>query len=486
MQFWQIIAACFARKEEMKRFEEKKLNAWLNSPYRKPLVIRGARQVGKSTMVRQFARENGLTLHEVNLERHPTLADAFKTHDIKRILGEIQFICGKGPVNVEKSLLFLDEIQATPVAIQTLRYFYEDCPELRVIAAGSLMEFALSKKTFTMPVGRIEYLFLGPMTFEETLLSLGEEHLLELLRGYRTTDAFPMSAHERLLELQRIFLLVGGMPEAVQRFVDTRDFDGVLDIHASIVETYRDDFAKYAGRTDLLRLHKIFDYVPKGIGEKFKYVRIDPGEQARELKKAVDLLAKAQVIMRAFHTDASGPPLGATIDDRIFKPFFLDCGLVNFICGIRQISPEILKRREFINEGKIAEQFIAQHIPCLGNRNTRPLLTYWLREGRSKNAEVDFIVQLDQWIVPIEVKAGKSGTLKSLQQFALQKGSERAVRFDLNPPSLMNVRHSLRQPGQTLNVSFDLLSLPLYMIEELPRIFKESAWRMDESGAGDR
>ncbi len=469
----QEIDACLPEMDKMKRFEEQKLDIWLNSLYRKPLVIRGARQVGKSTLVRQFARDNGLTLHEVNLERHPALADVFKTHDIKKILGEIQFICGKGPVNAEKSLLFLDEIQATPVAIQTLRYFYEDCPELHVIAAGSLMEFALSKKTFTMPVGRIEYLFLGPMTFEETLLALGKERLLKLLRDYRADDAFPESAHERFLDIQRVYLLVGGMPEAVQRYVDTRDFDGVIDVHASIVETYRDDFAKYARQADLLRLHKVFDYVPMGIGEKFKYVRVDSRDQARELRRVVDLLAKAQVIMRAFHTDASGPPLRATIDDRIFKPFFLDCGLVNFICGVRKISPDVLKRREFINEGKIAEQFIAQHLSCLGRRNTRPILTYWLREGRSKNAEVDFIVQFDQSIVPIEVKAGKSGSLKSLQQFILQKKTERAIRFDLNPPSRMNVRHSLKQPDGTVSVSFNLLSLPLYMIEEAPRLFRE-------------
>ena len=455
----------------MDRIAEKRLAGWLDSTYRKPLIIRGARQVGKSTLVRQFADHKKLILHEVNLERHPTLAEVFKTQDTGKILRELEFICGKGPISGKDGLLFLDEIQAAPVAIQTLRYFYEDHPELPVISAGSLLEFTMSKHSFSMPVGRVEYLYLGPVTFEETLAAMEKSVLLDLLGNYHLHEVFPQSAHDQLLELQRVWLLVGGMPEAIQRFIDTNSLDAVFDVHASIIETYKDDFAKYATQADLLRLHKVFNYVAMAASEKFKYVRVDPEEQSRELRKAVDLLEKAQIIMKACHTDASGLPLGATINRRIFKPFFLDCGLMNSICGVQWISLNELKQMSFINKGHVAEQFIAQHLAFIGKNNVSPFLTYWLREGRAGNAEIDFITQLGQAIVPVEVKAGKSGSLKSLHQFVNQKKVRVGVRFDLNIPSYQHVSHALSQGGESVQVEFDLLSLPLYMIEELPRIF---------------
>lgn len=461
----------------IKRFAEKRLKDWLNEPQRKPLVIRGARQVGKSTLVRQFAENHGLILHEVNLEQHLTLTDIFKSQNISRILNELEFICGKGRIDQSGSLLFLDEIQAIPFAIQTLRYFYEDCPDLPVISAGSLLEFALSKHSFSMPVGRIEYLFLGPMTFEETLDAMDEKSLLNLIRDYKLLDVFPISAHERLLEIQRLYFLVGGMPEAVQRFTKNNDLNEAFNVHTSIVETYRDDFSKYASQADLLRIHKVFEYVPLAVGHKIKYASIDKKEQARDLSKAIDLLTNAQVMMKAFHTDASGFPLRATVNTRIFKPFFLDCGLMNAMCGVQWISFDELNTKAFINKGKVSEQFIAQHIAYLGKSNVRPSLTYWLREGRSSNAEVDFVLQIGQFIVPVEVKAGKSGTLKSIQQFVFQKKTLVAVRFDLNAPTIQHVDHSLKQSSGTVKVSFDLISLPLYMIEELPRIFMESTHR---------
>ncbi len=455
----------------MKRNAEKRLGEWFKNVRRKPMVIRGARQVGKSTLVRQFAKRNGLTLHEINLERHPKLTDLFASHDTRRILNELEYICQKGPINKMGGMLFLDEIQSVPIAIQTLRYFYEDCPELPVIAAGSLLEFSLSKHSFSMPVGRIEYLFLGPVTFKETLSAFNEKDLLNLLAGYFLPDIFPMAAHERLLEILRIYFLTGGMPEAVQVYIDTQDLNQVFDVHASIVETYRDDFAKYATQADLLRLHRVFDYIPISIGDRIKYVRIDPHEQARDLRRALDLLAKAQVIMKAYHSDASGLPVRASIDQRKFKTYFMDCGLMNSMCGIQWISPDDLKTKDFVNKGRVAEQFIAQHMAFSGKNNKSPSLTYWLREGRSSNAEIDFILQLGQSIVPVEVKAGKSGSLKSLLQFAHQKQTPTAIRFDMNAPTFQKVKHSIKQTADTAEVFFDLLSLPLYMVEEAERIF---------------
>jgi len=453
----------------MKRKAEARLQKWIHSKSRKPLIIRGARQVGKSTLVRHFAEANNLTLHEINLERHTRLADLFKSFDTRRILEDLEFIIQKGSILEKGGILFLDEIQAVPSAIQALRYFYEDFPDLPVVAAGSLLEIILSKHSFSMPVGRIEYLFLNPMTFEEVLEAFGQHDLIKLLLEYTLDRSFPESAHNRLLELQRKYFITGGMPEAVARFVETSSFEEVSEVQAAILETYRDDFAKYATKSALLRLHKILDYVPGAVGEKFKYVNVDNQEQARELKTALELLVKARLIHLAFHTDASGPPLKANINRKIFKPFFLDCGLMNFICGVRNISLEQLTNRKFVNEGKIAEQFIAQHLIAIEKSNISPDLHYWLREAKSANAEVDFLIQFGQEILPVEVKSGQSGSLKSLHQFALRKNASRAIRFDLNKPSLQIVQPSVRTKEKSVTVNFDLLSLPLYFVEQIFR-----------------
>ena len=457
----------------MRRFSEIRLSQWINSKHRKPLVIRGARQVGKSTLVRQFAEKQGLVLHEVNLERHLSLSDLFKSQNTQQILRELEFISGKGPINTKGSLLFLDEIQAIPIALQTLRYFYEDYPELPVITAGSLLEFALADHSFPMPVGRIEYLFMGPVSFEEYISAKNEDKLFELLQNYLLEENFPQTAHERLLELQRQYLLVGGMPEAVQRYLDTEDINQVFEVQTSIVETYRDDFSKYTTKNELLRVHKVFDHVPLAAGDKFKYSKVDLNSQAREVKKSVDLLAKAGIIYIIYHTDASGIPLKATVNDKVFKSYFLDCGLMNRICGINWISSNELVDQKFINEGRIAEQFIAQQLLYMGKLNERPTLHYWLREGRSGNAEVDFVLQVNNKIIPVEVKGGMSGTLKSIQQFICQKAVPLAVRFDLNLPSFQHVSHTTKYHSKDRLVEFDLLALPLYMVEQLPRLLEE-------------
>lgn len=455
----------------MKRFAEEDLETWYMRKNRKPLVVRGARQVGKTTLIRNFAKNRKLELHEINLERFPDLAGIFSKPDTVEILREIEYIVGKGKIEPGHCILYIDEIQAVPAALKTLRYLYEDYPDLAVVAAGSLLEFTLSDHTYSMPVGRIEYLYLGPMTFEEFLTAKNETDLLALLRSYDYAADFPLAAHKRLMKLQREYLIVGGMPEAVQMFIETDDFDEVMNVHASIIETYRDDFAKYASGAELLRLHRVFDYVPSAAGEKIKYSNIDPNEKSRELRKAIGLLDQANVIARVYHSKASGLPIKAGKDDLVFKMFFLDIGLMNRVCGIRNISLAQLETRDFINEGKMAEQFIQQHLLRIGRKNEKPQLFYWLREGRSVNAEIDFVLQLEGHVVPVEVKAGRSGTMRSLHRFIWEKKLEFAVRFDLNLPSTLKAAHSMNYNKKNASVEFQLISLPLYMVEQLPRVY---------------
>jgi predicted AAA+ superfamily ATPase len=449
----------------VKRNAEHYLKHWLSKSGRKPLVIRGARQVGKSTLVRNFAKNHDLDLVEINLERHKNLNKLFETNNVHEICRELEYISDKNLTDFHGKLLFLDEIQAVPEAIPCLRYFYEDLPGLAVISAGSLLEFVLSKHNFSMPVGRIEYLFLGPMNFIEFLEAQKQQKLIDLISNYSWDETFPLSAHERLLMLLRDFLIVGGMPEAVSVFENRKNLDDVIDIHLSIIETYQDDFAKYARYSQLSKIQNVFQYVPQAIGNKVKYSNIDPHSQAREVKASIDLLAKAGVITKVNHSNASGLPIGAGINSKIYKLYFLDVGLANTMCGIKHINLEMLKDLRFVNEGNIAEQFIAQHLLYTGRLNSTPELFYWLREEKSRNAEVDFLTIVDGEIIPVEVKAGKSGTLKSLHQFAHQKNFHTALRFDLNMPSRQEFGYALpNNNSNTHNIRFDLYSLPLYMV----------------------
>lgn len=458
----------------MKRFAEDHIAAWLRKAGRKPLVIRGARQVGKSTLVRQAADAGGLTLYDVNLERHPELQLVFGTMDPRRILREIELVVRKGPIDSTRGLLFLDEIQAVPAAIAALRYLYEERPDLPIVAAGSLLEFTLSEHSFSMPVGRVEYYHLGPMSFGEFLVANRQEELEHYLQAYRSPADFSAVAHDGLMTLLRDYLFTGGMPEAVKSFVDDHDPESVRDIHLSILNTYRDDFAKYADRNQLQRLRRVFEYVPAAIGKKFMYAQVNREWKAREIRAAVDLLAQAGIIHRVHHVSGAGIPLGAGAVDRVFKPLFLDVGLMNTACGASPLTLHEFESQRFLHEGALAEQFVGQHLLYAAGAQSKPELFYWLREGKNANAEIDYVIPVGGRVVPVEVKAGACGSLRSLHQFVAAYAAPSALRFDLNPPSLQRVRHEAITPRGKQNVLFDLMSLPLYHAEHVANRTRET------------
>ncbi len=464
----------------MWRLAEIQLLNWYQHPKRKPLILRGARQVGKSTLVRNFAQSQGLPLTEINLEKHPRLNNIFKTNDVPQILLELAVLSGR---DLGKSLLFLDEIQAAPYALPALRYFFEERPDIPLIAAGSLLEFVLAEHGFSMPVGRIDYLHLGPMSFGEFLLALREDSLLELIRNYRIGTLFSEMAHERLLRRQREYLFVGGMPEAVLVYSESQSPIETKKVHRSVLQTYEDDFAKYSrpGKERRL-LQKTVAVVPKIIGKKIKYAEISREDRSGDVKAALDLLIKARLMIPVFHSDCSGIPLKANQDDAVYKLYFLDVGLFNHLCGLEWSDLSQLTERELIHEGVLAEQFAAQHLSYRDQGLDPPHLNYWLRESRSQNAEVDFVIAIGNTILPIEIKSGRSGGLKSLQQFVLIKKVETAFRFDLNLPSRQRVSHKLTGPGGA-TVDYDLVSLPLYMVEWVIPLYRgETAQQHAERG----
>lgn len=452
----------------MKRQDECRLLAWLSVPRRKPLVLRGARQVGKSTLVRQFAAHQGLVLNEVNLERHLRLEKVFASLNMTLIRSEIEALVGRS-ITAQNSLLFLDEIQATPSALQALRYLYEDLPDVPVIAAGSLLEFALAARGFSMPVGRIDCHHMGPMLFREFLEAI-EPPLCRYLDEIAPDAALPESAHLKLLQRQRQYFFVGGMPEAVLALVDTGSIEEAAAVHRRIASTYEDDFAKYARQRELALLQRVFRQLPRQVGQKLKYVNYSREERSRDVKAAIEHLVKARVCSRVCASPCSGVPLHADADESVCKLLFLDVGLMNHMCGVDWIAISRTDDTRLVNEGAVAEQFIGQHLAYADAGTEAPKLAYWLREARAANAEVDYIVSRGPEIFPVEVKAGRTGALRSLHQFVAHKKTPVAIRFDLNQPSRQHVDHQLPPASGHTHARFDLISLPLYAVGELNRI----------------
>jgi hypothetical protein len=456
----------------MKRLIETQLNHWLQKPRRKPLVIRGARQVGKSTLVRNFAQSQKLILAEINLERHEKLNGIFKTGDLNVIIPELELLA-RTSLRQANTLLFLDEIQSAPEAIAALRYFYEEMPQLTVIAAGSLLEFILDQHNFSMPVGRVEYLHLGPMSFREFLMAGQEEMLLACLEEFQLSRSLPQTAHQQLLRKQREYLFIGGMPESILAYCESRSMLGAREIHRSIIQTYQDDFAKYSRSPALGRVHKVFNTIPAIAGEKVKYANISREDRSGDIKQAIELLIRARVLLPAYHSHCSGIPIKSGMMEKHYKLFFLDVGLLNYLHGLDWQQITALDERALLNEGILAEQFIAQHLAYRHEGLEPPELFYWIREGKSANAEVDFVTSTGKTVVPIEVKAGKSGSIKSLQQFVMEKKASLACRFDLNPPGIQDLSHQTRYKQQMITVNYRLLSLPLYLVEALHKILQE-------------
>jgi predicted AAA+ superfamily ATPase len=451
------------------RIQEIALSTWLTRPRRKPLVIRGARQVGKSTLIRTFAQNSTRRLVEINLEDHRSnLRTVIETGQFDEALSALVRVAGIDfRQNPEAHFLFLDEVQAIPACLPLLRYFYEKLPELAVVAAGSVLEFTLNDGSFSMPVGRVEYLHVAPLTFKEFLAAKGLLNLQDVVENASpwTPHSPTQSEHTQLLASLREFFLVGGLPEVVLTARE-QGFAEAAAIQRNIMASYRDDLQKYPATAHIRTIvREIFDRSPIQIAKKVKYTQLSPNHPARDVRKALCLLLDAGVLLEATHSHGNGIPLGAESDPDVRKLFFLDVGLLCSASGLTMRDLAAPASVEFVNEGALAEQFVAQELAA-SEAGLRKPLHYWLREGKSDNAEVDFLWSLGKTIVPLEVKAGASGRLKSLGELCRSKSIPHAVRFDGNMPSVATVKPSSGH-------HFELISLPLYMASETDRVLKE-------------
>lgn len=443
------------------------LQVWLKSPRRKPLVLRGARQVGKTWLVRELARQQGLKLIELNFEKSLQHSKIFASNEVQDILLSLEGVINE-KIIPEKSLLFLDEIQAAPQLLAKLRWLAEDLPNLPVIAAGSLLDFTLKKHNFSMPVGRVGYMFLYPLSFQEFLIATDRKQQLEYIQNYNLADKLLPTMHELLCQAVREYVLIGGMPDAVMAWQQTKSLLEVSQTHHNLINTYRDDFAKYDTRINRERLDEVLIKIPAILGQKFKPSLITTEQQAKTVQSACALLETAKIAHKIYSIDATGLPLDANRNEKIFKCIFLDIGLVSAMLNLKMGNTnQGFFNLSLANDGGLAEQLVGQSLLCNQEYFQQPALNYWVREKKGSAAEVDYVIQHGGNIVPLEVKSGSTGTLKSLHMIAALREFNMAVRINNDIPSVVNIN----TPTQIDKIAkYKLVSLPFYLLEQLPRL----------------
>ena len=419
-----------------KRLIDNYLSEWASRDTHKPVLLRGARQVGKSTAVKELSKKFD-SFVEINFEKQPKYKILFDDDlDVKRIVPQISAIYGTS-IKPGQTLLFLDEIQECPRAIMALRFFKEDMPELHVIAAGSLLEFAL-KELPTFGVGRIHSMFMYPMTFDEFLEANGQQLLIETRNEASIDNPLPEPIHNKLVDFLRTYMLVGGMPEAVKTWVEYHDYIRCQEVQDDIVVTYEDDFPKYKKNVDPTLLRRTLRSVAVQAGKKFVYTKVGLDYKTAEVKKAVELLTLAGILHPVTHTDANGLPLGSEEDKSYQKMLLLDTGLLlrllNMSLGdVSELTTQILtaSTTDLANKGPMAEMVVGLEMLHNMSPNIRHELYYWVRHAKNSQAEIDYIATYLQTVVPIKVKADTQGGMKSLWAFMRDKRLHYAIRCSM-------------------------------------------------------
>lgn len=424
----------------MKRLIDHYLQEWKNSSRRKSLLLRGARQVGKTYAVRQLGRQYE-NFVEINLERMPELHTIFeKDLHPERITKALSYVL-KTQIRPGKTLLFFDEVQALPKAIIALRYFYELMPELHVIAAGSLLDFAIEK--VGIPVGRVQSLYVYPVSFIEFLVAGGYVGLASEIMEHDPSDTMSEVLHEKLVDLLGNYMAIGGMPEAVDCWWSKQDVFECATVKQELIVAYRQDFGKYARTAQIKYVELLFNQVPLQQGQKFKFSAIDGEYRKRELSPAMDLLETAGIVHKVYNSSGQGIPLGAEIDPQHFKANFLDIGLSQTVLGLEMHQWLLNPLQEYINKGSLVEAFVGQEMLVYSDPVMKKNLYYWQRESRASQAEVDYLQQLGSEVIPIEVKSGSGTALKSMRIFLeSHKSSPYGIRLSTQNYSLFGQLHS--------------------------------------------
>jgi predicted AAA+ superfamily ATPase len=431
------------------------LRKWANSQHRKPLVLRGARQVGKTTIIEEFAKEFD-TFLSLNLERTVDKA-IFESNDAPEDVLTAIYLLKNKERKQGRTLLFIDEVQTSRKAVHLLRYFYEDLPELYVIAAGSMLE-TLIDVHISFPVGRVEYLAMRPCSFSEFLGAIGENQIKDKLLSIELPEAI----HSRVMKLFNEFVLVGGMPEVVASYAEKRDIVALRKIYDTLLSGYRDDVEKYASnKTERNVLRHILKNGWRYAGERIKFECFgESNYKSREVGEAFRTLEKAMILELCYPTVITNVPLSPDLK-KSPKLLWLDTGIVNYVAknqlelfGTQDIS-ELWK-------GKIAEHIVGQEI-LSHNDSVLAQRNFWVRDAKNSQAELDFVVQTESQIVPVEVKSGHNSKIKSLHSFMAVSKHDFAIRFWNNPMQ----KDMVELPN---GKKYMLLNLPFYYAEVLDLI----------------
>jgi predicted AAA+ superfamily ATPase len=415
----------------LKRKIDIDLLEWKNDNDRKPLLLRGARQVGKSSAVRELSKyfDNFL---EINFE-HKEYADAkriFERHSDPRLICDELSALYETPIIVGQTLLFFDEVQSCPDVIASLRYFYEQTPKLHVIAAGSLLEFALQNIP-SYAVGRVRSMYMYPFSFEEFLQAMGREILLDKLHTATPQNPFSEEIHKKLKELFLRFIVIGGMPEVVSKYASGGSLLECQNRLDELTETLYNDFAKYKLRVPAVRLEEIFSAVVAQTGQKFRYAEITTSANQVQIKESIELLKMAGLIYSTTHSSANGLPLAAETNSRYRKLMIFDTGIYQRFLRLDLTSLLLNEKIEQINKGALAEMFVGIELVKSQNNRLPAELYYWQREKSGSTAEIDYVIQKGQNIVPVEVKAGTKGTMQSMFLFLAEKQSQYGIRCSM-------------------------------------------------------
>ena len=426
----------------LQRFILKKLIEWKNSKYRKPLILKGARQIGKTYILKQFGEENYEGVAYFNFDHDEDLYNLFsKTKDPKRILEQLAFIYGKA-ILPEKTLIIFDEIQECPNALNSLKYFQEEANEYHIVCAGSLLGIRLSHTSF--PVGKVEFLNMYPMTFSEFLIADNCENLVEYMKSIKDIQSIPDIFFNQLEEKLKAYFIIGGMPEAVKAWVNEKDIELVNNIQENILKAYENDFSKHTQNSEANKISLIWNSIPSQLAKenkKFLYQTVKEGARAREYENALNWLNDANLIYKIYNVRKTDFPLKAYNDLSAFKIYMNDIGLLRRMSNLD--SRIVIEGDRLFEEfkGAFTENYVLNML-CIIFDNVPNYFIF-------NRYEIDFVFQYKNDIIPIEVKSKKSNNNISLTRYNEKYDNNISIRFSMN---------NLKKDGKVINI-------PLFLIE---------------------
>lgn len=436
----------------MKRLIMKKLQEWKNSPFRKPLILKGVRQVGKTWLLKEFGKQYYDNTAYFNFDENPEYRQFFTTtKDVKRILPNLMMASGV-KIEPEKTLIIFDEVQDSPEVINAMKYFCENAPEYHVACAGSLFGIALAKPS-SFPVGKVSFMQVDPMTFTEFLLANGDEHLVEYLDTVETLEPIADAFYNPLYEKLKMYYVTGGMPESVLMWTEARDVSAMQEVLSNILGAYERDFAKHSDTHEFPKLSLVWKSIPSQLArenKKFLYNVVKQGARAREYEDALQWLVDARLVHKVYRCKAPGLPLSAYDDLAAFKLYLVDVGLLRRLSLLAPTAFGEGNRLFTEFKGALTENYVLQTL--LTQYEAMP--RYWSQNNPPY--EVDFLIQRENDIFPVEVKAETNTKSKSLKKYK-----------ELYPDTVkLRIRFSL----DNLKRDGDLLNIPLFMADQCDRL----------------